>query len=268
MEIIYFSIFNKLILGQKIYSHHFFSMIIITICILGLYILLIVEFVKGTEMELWRDIFFPTILNFLVYFIYCYHLVKAKYYIEKYFISPYELMVYLGTIGLLLLFIFEPFTYYISCDNIIMCSEGHFAGIILGFQQINDKKGVLISIGWVFFLFMTAFGLWLTVSYLSPAHFLTSDSIIALELNVMVDCYNPSMVLVNNPLFYILSIINIFACLIYNEIFILKVFNLNYNTRKEILKRQKVEQDLENELNEMADKDEDSLRNSFDSSIN
>ena len=115
---------------------------------------------------------------------------------------------------------------------------------------------------------MTAFGLWLTVSYLSPAHFLTSDSIIALELNVMVDCYNPSMVLVNNPLFYILSIINIFACLIYNEIFILKVFNLNYNTRKEILKRQKVEQDLENELNEMADKDEDSLRNSFDSSIN
>ena len=42
----------------------------------------------------------------------------------------------------------------------------------------------------------------------------------------------------NNPLFYIFSIITIVGCLIYNEIIIIKICNLNYNTRNEIINRQ------------------------------
>ena len=105
----------------------------------------------------------------------------------------------------------------------------------------NYKEGFFITFGMIILLFMTAFGLWLTVIYLSPSHFLTSDSIITFGLNVMIDGYSENFVLLNNPLFYILSIINIFACLIYNEIIIIKACNLHYNTRKEILKRQNKE---------------------------
>ena len=241
MEIIYFSLFNKIILGNKIYTHHFFSRIIITICIIGLYILVIVKYIQDNEWGFWRDIFFPTFLNLIVYCIFCYDLVLGKLYIEKYFISIYELMIWLGTIGLILLIVFEPFTFLISCNNPSMCYDGHLAGILSGFKQLFDLKGIFLSIGLVFFLFMTAYGLWLTVIILSPSHFLTSDSIITFELNILIDCYNPNFVLLNNPWFYILSIINIFACLIYNEIIILKIFNLEYNTRKEILKRQTIE---------------------------
>ena len=93
----------------------------------------------------------------------------------------------------------------------------------------------------MFLLFMTAFGLWLTIIYLSPSHFLTSDSIITLELNIMLDCFKGNLFLLKNPLFYILSLLTIFGCLVYNEIIILKICGLNHNTRKEILRRQNSE---------------------------
>ena len=238
-EVLYFSFFNWLILGNKIYSHHFLSMILITISIVSIYILLIINFIKNNEnWEAWRDFIFPTILNTIVYCPFCYYIIKSKYFIEKYFISPYELIIYLGIFCTGLLIIFEPISFYIPCENEIICYEGHFAGIISGFKQSYGLSGLLYCLGLSVSLFLTTLGLWLTIKNLSPCHFLTSDSIITVELNILIDCYNPKMILMNNPLFYIFSVITIFSCLIYNEIIILKICKLNYNTKKEIIKRQ------------------------------
>ena len=44
--------------------------------------------------------------------------------------------------------------------------------------------------------------------------------------------------LIKDPIFYILSFITIFGCLVYNEIIIINICDLNYGTRKEIIKRQ------------------------------
>ena len=242
-EILFFSLFNKIILGKKIYTHHLLSMILISISILGLYILLIIKFLEyeSNNLDVLRDIVFPTVLNFIVYLLFCYQLVKAKYYIEKYFISIYEILFSLGSIGLIIILIFELISFPIPCENNVICSDGHFAGIISGFKQFSSSIEYLNSFLVMFLLFMTAFGLWLTVIYLSPSHFLTSDSIITLELNIMLDCFNDYLVLLNNPLFYILSLLTIFGCLVYNEIIILKCFGFNYNTRNEILRRQSSE---------------------------
>ena len=119
-----------------------------------------------------------------------------------------------------------------------MYFEGHVAGIITGFRQTEGITLVLYCLGISFCLFMTTLGLWLTVKDLSPCHFLTSDSIITVELNILVDCYNEEIVLLKNPLFYLFSFLTIFACLVYNEIIIITFCNLNYNTKKEIIKRQ------------------------------
>ena len=186
-----------------------------------------------------------------------------KSYIEKYFISPYELIIYLGTLCVFWLAIFEPVTFYIYCDNPVICYEGHLGGIISGFKQISDTKGILISISWFFFLFMTAYGLWLTVKYLSPSHFLTSDSIITFGLNIMIDCYIGNFKLLKNFLFYILSLLTIFGCLIYNEIIIIKIFGFNYNTRKEIIRRQSNEKIAYSEKTEETSESSD-RRNSSD----
>lgn len=246
-EAIYFSIINRIVLGKKIYSHHLFSTILLTVCIFGLYILLMIEFIKNNNnWNVWSDFVLPTILNCVVYFPFCYFLIKAKFYMEKYFISAYELIVYLGIFCTLLLLVLEPITYYIPCEKNIMCYDGHFAGIISGFKNcsgINDIiYSILLSIG----LFMTALGLWLTVEYLSPCHFLTSDSIITFSLNILSDCYKDFFLMVN-PLFYILSLITIFACLVYNEIIIINICKLDYYTRKNIAERQNIEY-VENSL--------------------
>ena len=246
-EIIYFSIINKIILGTKIYPHHLLSMILITISIFGLYILLMIEFIKNNKKwNVWSDFIFPTILNCLVYFPFCYFLIQAKVYMEKYFISAYEIIVFLGIFCTVLLLILEPITFLIPCKQKIMCYEGHFAGIISGIKQSSGINDLLYSILMAIGLFMTALGLWLTVEYLSPCHFLTSDSIITFSLNILSDCYK-DFFLIKNPLFYILSLITIFACLVYNEIIIIKICKLYYYTSKYITNRQTIEY-IENNL--------------------
>ena len=238
-EVVYFSAFNWLILGNAIYSHHFFSMIIITISIISIYIILFLNFIQNNDnWEAWKDFIFPTLLNFIAYCPFCFFLVKGKSYIEKYFVSSYELIVYLGLFCLFLLIIFEPISFYIPCNNEIICFEGHIAGIISGIRQTEGISGVLYCLGISFCFFMAPLGLWLTVRDLSPCHFLTSDSIITVELNILIDCYNEEIVLLKNPLFYIFSFFTIFACLIYNEIITITFCKLNYYTKKEIIKRQ------------------------------
>ena len=104
LEILFFSLFNRIILGNKLYLHHLFSMILITICILGLYIILMINFIKynNNKYDIFRDIILPTILNFIVYSIFCFHLVKAKQLIEKYIIPPFLLIFSLGSFCLIL----------------------------------------------------------------------------------------------------------------------------------------------------------------------
>jgi hypothetical protein len=243
-EVFYFSLFNWILLGTKIYSHHLFSMILITISIISLYIILLIQYIennKNEHFEIWNNILFPTLLNFIAYCLYCYCLIKAKYIMEKYFILSYELIVYLGLIGIGLLIIIEPITFFISCkDESIICDtkNNHIAGIITGLSNINEKSDVFYSLGLFFTLFLTCLGLWLTVKELTPCHFLTSDSIITFELNILFDCLSVEKKLLSNILFYIFSIIIIFGCLVYNEIIIINVCNLNYNTKMQIISRQ------------------------------
>ena len=127
-----------------------------------------------------------------------------------------------------------------------MCYEGHFAGLIIGFKQFSGMNDIIYSFLMSIGLFMTALGLWLTVEYLSPCHFLTSDSIITISLNILADCYKDFFLIVN-PLFYILSLIIIFACLVYNEILIINICKLDYYTSKYITNRQSIEY-IENNL--------------------
>ena len=242
-EVLYFSLFNWIIFGNKMYSHHLFSMILITIGIFALYILLIIQYIdKNDDYDAWKDFIFPTLLNFIVYPIFCYCLIKTKYYMEKYFISPYFFILNLGIFCIGLLIIIEPITFFIPCNyEMVICDEENknFAGIITALSNIDNYYNFfLYSLGLIVTLFMTCLGLWLTVKGLSPCHFLTSDSIITFELNILFDILYREKILIKNVFFYIFSIIIIFGCLIYNEIIIINICKLNFNTRKQIIKRQ------------------------------
>lgn len=240
-EVIYFSLFNWVVLGNRLYSHHLFSMILITISIISLYILLTINYIiDNNDWDAWNDFIFPTLLSIIVYCLYCYCLIKAKYYMEIYFISAYKLIFYLGLFCLGLLLITEPILYYIPCSNknpICDSENGHLLGFFHSLK-ILEKKDIFYSLALSIFHFLTALGLWLTVKELSPCHFITSDSIIPFELNILFDFYNTKKKLIDNILFYVFSVITIFGCFIYNEILIVNICHLEFNTRKEILKRQ------------------------------
>ncbi len=243
-EVLYFSLFNWVVLGNRLYSHHLFSMILITISIISLYVILIIKnIINNDNWNAWKDFFFSTILCIIIYCFYCYCLVLAKYYMEKYFISAYKLIFYLGLFCLFLLIITEPITHFIPCNtfnvtNSLICDieNGHIGGLLYGFKDAK-KYEIRYSVFLSLSLFLTCLGLWLTVKELSPCHFLTSDSIITFELNLLFDIFNNNT-LKDNILFYIFISITIFGCFVYNEIIIINVCNLDFNTRKQILKRQ------------------------------
>jgi len=110
------------------------------------------------------------------------------------------------------------------------------------FCILSNINGILASLGIFISLFLTSLGLWLTVDYLSPAHFLTTDSIITFGLNILLDIYSEGEnLLMNNPLFYVLSFITILGCLIYNEIIKITICKLDFNTRASIIYRQSIE---------------------------
>lgn len=244
-EVLYFSLFNKILLGRFFYSHHCFSIILMSIGKIGLYIILMIQFIQSEEENAMRDFIIPFIIDFFLYLIFTFFLIKSKIIIEKYFISPYEMIFYLGILGAILLLIFEPITFFIKCNNehSLLCYKGKLGGIIIGVKQLSSIKGLFASLGIMLSLFLTTLGLWMTVAYLSPSHYLTSESIGAFGLNIVNECYRNNKLL-KNPLFYIFPFITIFACFIYNEILIIKAYNLNYNTRKSIIERQSSESNI------------------------
>ena len=244
-EVLYFSLFNKILLGRFFYSHHCFSIILMSIGKIGLYIILMIQFIQSEEENAMRDFIIPFIIDFFLYLIFTFFLIKSKIIIEKYFISPYEMIFYLGLLGAILLLIFEPITFFIKCNNeqSLLCYKGKLGGIINGIKQLSSIKGLFASLGIMLSLFLTTLGLWMTVAYLSPSHYLTSESIGAFGLNIVNECYRNNKLL-KNPLFYIFPFITIFACFIYNEILIIKACNLNYNTRKSIIERQSSESNI------------------------
>ena len=244
-EVLYFSLFNKILLGRFFYSHHCFSIILMSIGKIGLYIILMIQFIQSEEENAMRDFIIPFIIDFFLYLIFTFFLIKSKIIIEKYFISPYEMIFYLGILGAILLLIFEPITFFIKCNNehSLLCYKGKLGGIIIGVKQLSSIKGLFASLGIMLSLFLTTLGLWMTVAYLSPSHYLTSESIGAFGLNIVNECYRNNKLL-KNPLFYIFPFITIFACFIYNEILIINACNLNYNTRKSIIERQSSESNI------------------------
>ena len=259
-EIFYFSLFDVLILKTNISKHHYFGMFLITVSILALYIILNIQHMKNADIM--SDIIIPNILNLFAYCPFCFFLVKSKEYMEKYFISPYVFVFYLGVFGTALLILFEPFTFLIHCEQKVICNDEHFGNIIVGFRKNFTSFGYIISfLLEILTLFLTAIGLWLTVKILSPSHFITTDSIVTFSLNILFDILLENYILVKNIWYYIFSLITIIGCLIYNEIIIIRVFGLEYNTRKEINKRQK--QESEDEDNMISDNKKDESEEDF-----
>ena len=252
---IFFEIFDYILLSyfilkQKLYKHHFLSAGIIDVLLIILFIITI-PYRKNNK-------FFLSIVYFLFYSL-CFgsYDILGKKYMIKFFITPYFFMFIVGFINVIILLIYELFSYFLNPG---------ISGITFGFRNNFHRVGdAFLFILDLILQDIWNLGIWLTVYYLTPCHYFISEYIseyvyYMIEAREKKDT-NKFYSTTNVVIFSICCFINFFLCLIFNEIFILNFCDLDYNTRKRINQRISQEKndliDSQNLIEMGTEKDED-----------
>ena len=115
-----FIFLSYLILNQRLYKHHFFSMTVMGVILIILFIITIKYIKIGKEFVLSAIYFF-----FYSFFFGLYDVLTKKY-MNDYYKTPYFIMFYIGIIDSVLLLIFDTFAYFFNKD---------ISGIIIGFKK-------------------------------------------------------------------------------------------------------------------------------------
>jgi len=253
-DIIFISIFSYFILGSKFYRHQYLSMIIILV--LG-FILNIIEYIKLDESENSFSLI-DVFIKFLTEIFFCLTIVIIKYNLEKNYSSPYELCIWEGAIGLIL---------HIICLVIINSLELTIGGneypknikYYFDNYNINDfiESLIVIITGFVFNI-----SLMLTCNYFTPAHVLITSIIKEYHYYLQKGEYP-----VLNIIGFLILVIILFAFLIFVEIIEINIFNISFNTKKNIERRSRLDSYLDiNNIglnDEKILEDEDSLNSTF-----
>ena len=230
--LIFIPIFSKYVLKVELFRHQIFS---IFIFIIGLLFLLI-SFILNEKSEI---IF--NILKVITSANTSFNYVMVKQLTDKYFLSPYLCLLYLGFFSLIISLIG-----FIAFYLIIDCNLENFIGIFKG----ESLTSVVYLIFYFFLGSFTNVLSFLIIFYFSPTLLLITD-IINPIINWIITLFkkdNKAFDIVMNSIGYFLVL---FSALIYNEIIICNCFGLNRNTKKnlEIIQRE--------ELSSMIDNDDD-----------
>ena len=232
LEIIISAILCYFLLRLKIYRHQIFSLIIVFICLI---IIMIFDYYfnnlnKGDDEDSYEDILsLFSIDNVFVSFIE----VTEKYLLEYDYINPFQIIMFEGFFGVIL-------TSIISLFNITNEKVNYY--------EINNYF-LLIFFLLLYFVFSGGRNIYriLTNKLYSPMARTLTDYI----LNPIFITYYylfgeefKSGIEEKQSSFYFainlfMSIITVFCSCIYNELFVLYCFNLQYDTHFEISKRAK-----------------------------
>ena len=210
------SIFYYFIFRVNLYKHHYLSAIIILI--IGLIIDLVSE-------NLQNDIstnFLYLSLKFLKEIFFSLYNVLAKYVMEKKYVSIYEFSFYVGLISLILSGILIIFDYYFfKLDNYEQ------------FYQNFNVVELLVILG----VIITQLGINLTTLFAtknnSPCH-----------VFIIFVFGQFAYYIVDSSVIIICLVFILFLSLVFNEIIELNFCGLSFNTKRNIIRRAKIEEDL------------------------
>ena len=231
-EIINFCLLNIFIFRQKFYRHHIISFIIISISLIILFII----YAIGNKFDLHIILYFYLYSLFYSLFFFC-----GKKYLDTYFQSPYYMLSVIASINTSFLLLYDILAYFIN---------DKYSGIILGFKNnINSFTNFLCFFGEILLLFINNFGIWMTIYYLTPFHFIISEytaEIIKFYIKVITKSgdndyyYEIHKIIIFTSVYFI----NLLCSLIFNEIIILNFCQLGLYTKKFIKEREKIESPL------------------------
>ena len=226
--IFFYILLSLIILGDKLYSHQILSSIIIVISNITITILFFIR--EDMSLGVLTNIVVIVIVTCLFSL---FNILQKKYY-NIYLDSPYHFMFIIGLFAMTLVLLYEIFTV------IIFGIDCPFNGI---FYQIRNNYAnygglyILIFIGDILSDFLLVAGIQLTIYYFTPCHFIISESISQI-ISTFVNNTIKEYAIYEKGIIYFLFIIILFATLIYNEVLIIKICSLNYNTKKYIGLRQ------------------------------
>ena len=221
-DIIFISLFSYLILKIKLYRHQYISMIIITI--LGI-LLNVLEYFKSGENEFdYLGIF----MSFLCEILSSICIVIAKYNMEKKYFSPYEISLWIGSIGVIL---------YIIVLLIINKLKLEIAGIqypdnIYELFNNYDIYDFILCLTLLIVNGIYNIVLLLTCNYFTPIH-----TLILTILNQIYYNLNIKENITLNILSFFILILIAFIFLIFIEIIELNICNISDNTKDNIQSR-------------------------------
>ena len=153
-----------------------------------------------------------------------------------FFNTPYFMMLVIGITNAILVLIYDLILYLVDKSN-----ESILKGFLNNITSIGDFfiffLDLIIQFGW-------NLGIWMTIYYLTPCHYFISEYIseyIYYLENAFKkdkkDFYSP----INITIFSISYFINFCCCLIFNEVVILNFCGMDYNTKKRIKERTKID---------------------------
>ena len=234
-EIFSFVVLSYLLLKQKLFKHHFIFIGIMATILLISFCISIPYIKKGYILKSIGYYFVYSILFALF-------AIVGKSYMLKFYENPYFFLLTMGIINSTLLLIYDAFAYFFGGEK-----RDKISGIIIGFQDNFHSVGdVFKLILELFVQSLTSFGMWLTIYYFTPCHYFISEYIAEYILFIVTavnnygdkDLYSTA----NIVIYSIVSFINIFCALFFNEVLILNICNLDYNTKKRITERMQLEE--------------------------
>jgi hypothetical protein len=239
-------LFSYLILKQKLYLHSFVSMGIIGVLLIALFIM--TTFCVEDKNIIWKSLVYY--LFYILFFI-LYDVLKKKY-MNKFFNTPYFMMLVIGIFGCVFVLIYDFIAFLIDKDN---------EEVAYGFREnIQGAREAFSLILDLIIHFIWNLGIWLTIYYLTPCHTFMSEYI-SEYIYYIQDVNNPPnkefYKTHNVVIFSIVAFINFCCCLVFNEVVILNFCNLDYNTNKRIQERQRHESKQTTQAQILLDSDDD-----------
>ena len=247
LESIFLIVFSIIFLGYSIYLHQYFSLSILALCM----IIFVIETMVIKNLNI-IGLLLSIIYFFSYEVLYCLSDVLGKKYLNIYIDGVYLFLFKMGITGLIPLIIYDIIAYSIGLDD-------NYHGIIKTIYE-----GHISILNFFLNLFSCLFfeiGLWLTIYYFSPCHFIILETlgdffeIISLIIKNVDD--KDSYELVQKITFCILYPLMIFAVLVFNEIIILNFLGLGYNTKYYIMERGKMDINSLSNRNLTPDSDEE-----------
>ena len=232
--IIPYVVLSRVILGYKIHRHHILSLTIFIICCI---LIIIIFIVMGIEINIYLLV--NIIIIGIIFILYALYNILEKKFFNIYMDSPYHFMFVVGLISLVLILLYETITV------LAFGKDNPFNGI---FQQIEKNFGennfyILIFLGDIILSFLFVGGINLTIYFFTPCHIIILEGIRHIISSIFDNSYAEYPLYIQ-IIVYILFFIIFFASLIYNEIILIKVFDLDKNTAKNIEKRANLDNEI------------------------